>query len=261
MPEASARKRCCQACSADWCSAHSAWRVMLSFLSKLPTPLPRRLFDVAPLWAWQIEQMPKPFLHPRQVSFFCETGLRHENSALHCHLFSRNGKGHTWQHALGNRGSRRALPTLRMHLPQTFPAGQCPSESSFGRLMQPRFPSPTSWASPPASPNSETPRSPSRPLQKPSRPLQKPRLMQPGIPSPTLRLTPRSAQSPPPKSNQLMPPPRSPLPRGMEMSEVMRRKPLANPLTTCSQVDSALADSALAESAPLAASAKNRAAK
>ena len=77
---ASARKRCCQACTADACSSHlSPWRLMLPFLRKLPKPLPNWVLDALPLWAAQIKQMAKPFLHPSHVSFFWDTGLMHEN--------------------------------------------------------------------------------------------------------------------------------------------------------------------------------------
>jgi hypothetical protein len=43
--------------------------------------------------AEQIKQRAKPFLHAIQVSFFCETGLRQENSTLHFHLFFQKWQG------------------------------------------------------------------------------------------------------------------------------------------------------------------------
>ena len=84
---ASARKRSCQACRADTCLALSPWRLMLRFSRKFPTPLPNWVLDATPLCVAQNVQTAKPLLHPGHGSCFCDTGLRYENSALHCYLF------------------------------------------------------------------------------------------------------------------------------------------------------------------------------
>ena len=137
----SSRKRSSQACRADLCALLAACRVMLLFFIELPTPFPNRVRSLNPSCVEQYVQKAMPLLDPSHVSSFCDAGLTSENSALHSHRLSRTCKGHTCERALGKRGSRCALPALRMHAPQTCPP--CPSSaSSFSWLVQPWLNSP-----------------------------------------------------------------------------------------------------------------------